>query len=138
MVDIVKFLPLLDLREKRLEDLSLGDLSKIAIVAGVKINITEELKDAGLALLRGENIDTVADMIKSPDSIRQVVQFLQNRSDEDVMAEQEIGMLYSGNIFGEPDFVPDLDTPQVRSVAQDQTPASVLISSPLVGWRLPG
>ncbi|UNI73407.1 hypothetical protein ER16_Small3 [Pseudomonas phage ER16] len=43
----------------------------------MKVNVTDELMAAGLALLRGQNINTVADMIQTPESIGQLLAFVQ-------------------------------------------------------------
>lgn len=130
-----KYLPLLSLKDKRLKDLTLDDLRGVADVMGVELAITDELKEAGLALLQGKDIHTVADMIQSPESIAQLLQFLQGRSQEQVIAEAELFDLYRGEFFEVDDFK---DYPNAITASAELAPTSDLISSPLVGWRLPG
>lgn len=72
----MKFLKLLPLAGKRLEDLTLAELNDVREVMGVEVHVTDELKTAGLALLKGQNLDTVADLIQSPDSVKQLIAFL--------------------------------------------------------------
>lgn len=72
----MKFLKLLPLAGKRLEDLTLAELNDVREVMGVEVHVTDELKSAGLALLKGQNLDTVADLIQSPDSVKQLVAFI--------------------------------------------------------------
>nr|UQT02514.1 P12 [Red mite associated cystovirus] len=62
---------------KRLEDLVVTEIVDVLSAFNVKIDVTDELMEAGLALLRGQNINTVADMVKSPDSIVQLMSFMQ-------------------------------------------------------------
>lgn len=72
----MKFLKLLPLASKRLEDLTLAELNDVREIMGVEVHVTDELKSAGLALLKGNNLDTVADLIQSPESIKQLIAFL--------------------------------------------------------------
>lgn len=67
------WIALLSLMNKRLEELTEEDLSLVATTIGVEIAITDELKTAAIALLRGEGIDKAGDLIKSPESIAQLV-----------------------------------------------------------------
>lgn len=138
MIPFAKLLPLLALKGKSLQDLSLEDLGLVASTLGIRVSVTEELKQAGIALLKGENIDTVADMIQSPDSIRQVMLFLQGKTEEDLLAEGELISMYQGDVFGEGEgFVPS--PPHVAAVkAAPSVSANDLISNSLVGWRLKG
>lgn len=130
-----KYLPLFSLKDKCLDDLTLDDLRCIAGVLGLELAITDELKKAGMALLQGKDIHTVADMIQSPESIAQLLQFLQGKSQEQVIAEAELLELYQGELFEVDDFE---DYPIATTAMAELAPVSDLISSPLVGWRLPG
>lgn len=136
MLPIAKFLPLLHLRGKRLEDITTEELSKIAEILGIKVNVDDELVRAGMALLRGDNIDTVADMIQSPESIQKIMLFLQGKSEQDFAIEGELVELYSGNAM-------DAALSVEPTVAARKEPASSvvqpsgLIGSTSVGWRLP-
>lgn len=136
MFPIAKFLPLLHLRGKRLEDVTTEELSKIAEILGIKVNVNDELKRAGMALLRGDDINTVADMIQSPESIQKIMLFLQGKSEQDFAIEGELAELYSGNAM-------DAALGVEPTLAARKEPASPvvqpsgLIGSASVGWRLP-
>lgn len=130
-----KYLPLLSLKDKRLDELTLDDLRGVAGMMGIELAITDELKEAGLALLQGKDINTVADMIQSPESVTQLLQFLQGKSQEQVIAEAELLELYQGELFEVDDFT---DYPTATTALAELASVSDLISSPLVGWRLPG
>lgn len=67
---MLKLLPLLS---KKLEDLTLDDLTLVRDFLKIDVPVTDELKNAGIALLKGNDIHSVADMIKSPDSIQQLM-----------------------------------------------------------------
>lgn len=64
------------LRNRRLESLTREELGGLAKAFGVNVPITEELRVAGLELLKGKSLDSVADMIQSPESVAQIVTFL--------------------------------------------------------------
>jgi len=70
---------LLPLLSKRLEELTPDDFSKIASVMKIDVELTDELKDAGFALLRGDSIDTVADLIQKPESIKKLLIFFKEQ-----------------------------------------------------------
>jgi len=130
MLPFAKFAPLLKYAGARFEDLTLDDMKQVAEVLGIQVNVTDELKEAGVALMRGENIHSVADMIKSPESIQQLMEFLTQHGREERIAEAELIDMYKG----------DFSFSEVRqnSISERVQPANVLISSPLTGWRLPG
>lgn len=130
MLPFAKFAPLLKYAGARFEDLTLDDMKQVAKTLGIQVNVTDELKEAGVALMRGENIHSVADMIKSPESIQQLMEFLTQYGREDRIAEAELIDMYEGD-FGFPEV-------QQSSVPERVQPANVLISSSLTGWRLPG
>lgn len=64
---------LLPLLGKDVDQLSVEDIAAISKTLNINIPITEELRTAGIALLKGENIHKVADLIKSPDSIQKLL-----------------------------------------------------------------
>lgn len=130
MIPLAKLAPLFRYAGARFEDLTLADMKQVAEVLGIQVNVTEELKEAGVALMRGENIHSVADMIKSPESIQQLMEFLTQHSREDRIAEAELIEMYSGDL--------GFEEVQQSSILERVQPANVLISSPLTGWRLPG
>lgn len=74
--DLMKLAKLAPLLPKRLDELSVEELKGVQTVLGVEADVTEELKAAALALFQGKNLNTVADMIQSPESIKQLVLFL--------------------------------------------------------------
>lgn len=61
---------------RRLDDLSIEELGDIGRTLGIQLDVTDELKQAGLALLQGKSIDTVAELVQSPESVAQLVAFL--------------------------------------------------------------
>lgn len=70
---LMKFAPLMG---KRLEDLDVATVQDIASSLGKEVSLNEELLSAGVALLAGDNIHTVADMIKSPESLQALMGFI--------------------------------------------------------------
>ena len=64
------------LRNRRLESLTREELGGLAKAFGINVPVTEELRVAGLELLKGKSLDSVADMIQSPESVAQIVTFL--------------------------------------------------------------
>ena len=76
MANLLQLASLGKLLPRRLESLTLEEIEGISDAFGVKISVTSELRDAALALLQGKSLDTVSDMIQSPESIRQLVLFL--------------------------------------------------------------
>lgn len=65
------------LLNKRLEDLSDQDIQAILKQLNINLAVTPELKNAALALLKGESIDTVADLAGSKEAITKVISFFQ-------------------------------------------------------------
>jgi len=45
----------------------------------IDVDLTDELHQAALALLQGESIDTVSDLIKSPESIQKLLALLKRQ-----------------------------------------------------------
>lgn len=64
---------LIPLLSKNVSDLTIDDLNSVRDAMKLDVVVTPELRDAGIALLQGKNINSVADMIKSPDSIQQLM-----------------------------------------------------------------
>lgn len=67
---------LLPLMAKKLEELTLDDLSLVADALGMAVEITPDLKAAAVALMAGQDIHSVADLVKSPESIEQLIKFI--------------------------------------------------------------
>lgn len=86
LMRLASMAPLLD---RRLDSLSLEELRNIGDTLGLKVKVTEELKNAALALLKGKSLDTVSDMISQPESIQQLVLFLQGGISSVAEAEVE-------------------------------------------------
>lgn len=63
------------LRNRRLESLTREELGGLARAFGIDVPITEELRVAGMELLKGKSLDSVADLIQSPESVTQIVTF---------------------------------------------------------------
>lgn len=68
---------MLHLLNKRLEDLGDHDIQTILKQLNVDLAVTPELKNATLALLKGESIHTVADLASSKEAIAKVIGFFQ-------------------------------------------------------------
>lgn len=60
---------------KQIKDLTLDDLNVVKETLDVKVEVTEELKNAATQLLLGMNIGKVSDLIQSPESIKQLMGF---------------------------------------------------------------
>lgn len=58
------------------KDLSVDHLNDIARALNADIPVTEELKVATVAFLQGQDINSVCDLIQSPESVRDVIEFL--------------------------------------------------------------
>lgn len=71
---------MLHLLNKRLEDLSDHDIQSILKQLNINLSVTPELKDATLALLKGESIETVAELASSKEAITKVMNFFRAQS----------------------------------------------------------
>lgn len=70
-------LALLPLLGKKIEDLTLLDLEKVKTALKIDVELTEEMRAAGVAMLKGEGINTAADMIQTPESIQKLLAIFQ-------------------------------------------------------------
>jgi len=78
--NMLKLLPLVS---KTLDELTGPDFKLIATTLGLKVELTDELKTAAMAMLKGQDINTVADLIQKPDSVKQLLEFVSPpKSDE--------------------------------------------------------
>ena len=77
---------------RTLDSLSAEEIGGIAKAFGLRVPITDELKAAGMALLAGKDLNTVNDMIQSPESVMQLVSLLKNGAgmSEPTIAEQQV------------------------------------------------
>lgn len=80
--------------DRKLASLTPTEIGEIASSFGVNVEVTDELKAAGMALLAGRDLDSVNDMIKSPESVMQLVQLfkggLVQQVAEPTQAEHEV------------------------------------------------
>lgn len=136
MFDLTRFAPLMYLAGRRLDELTMLDFRRVADTFGIKVDLTEELKLAGLALMQGQNINTVADMIQSPQSVAQLMNFLRGQGVNGDLATAEVDDMYSStSVMYDTSAGEEPPAPPVRSEAPRQ---SRLIAPAAVGWRLPG
>lgn len=113
---MIRLAPLANLK---LEDLTIEHAAAVLEELGVKIPVTDELLRAGVSLLRGEDINSVADMIQSPDSVRKLVEFM----------GRGFGLVDSGS----------LEDSVVATQLQQQAPdVPVGLITGHAGWRMPG
>lgn len=96
MLDLLKFAKFAPLLNRKLDSLSTDEVREIGQAIGLKVTVTEELKDAALALLKGKSLDTVADMIQHPESIQQLVLFMKGGIQSVAEAEIENHPDYAG------------------------------------------
>lgn len=96
MQQLMRFAKLAPLMNRKLESLTLEELRGVSADLGLKIKVTEELKNAALSLLQGKSLDTVADMITQPESIQQLVVFLKGGATSIAEAEIENHPDYEG------------------------------------------
>lgn len=77
---------------RTLSSLSAEEIGAIAKGFGLHVQISDELKAAGMALLAGKDLNTVNDMIQSPESVLQLVSLLKNGvgEPEPTIAEQQV------------------------------------------------
>lgn len=72
-------LALLPLLSKRLEDLSVADLNLVSKQFNINVDVTEPMRLAALDLLENGDINSVADLIKSPEQVKKLVSFFQSQ-----------------------------------------------------------
>jgi hypothetical protein len=60
----------------RVDELTVDHAVSVLSEFGVNVPVDDELLKAGMALLQGQNINTVADMIQKPDSVLKLVEFM--------------------------------------------------------------
>lgn len=72
-MDLMRMAKLTPLLPKKLEELSTGDLDSITEIFGLKTSLTEEIKEAAVMLLKGRDLNTVADVVQSPESVQQLI-----------------------------------------------------------------
>lgn len=108
-----KMMMLVPLMDKRLEDLDVDTVQGLLKAIGSDVVVNDELLSAGLALLAGENIHSVADMIKSPESIQMLV-----------------------NAFARGMGIGSKSVPGLEQVEMDTAEEEPLLFTAAPGWRL--
>lgn len=68
---------MLPLMNRKLSSLTVPELAGVRDALGLKFTVNEEIRDAAMALLQGQPLDTVADLIKSPEAVAELVAFLE-------------------------------------------------------------
>lgn len=92
MMALVKLAPLMS---KTIADLTLEDLMSIKTALKIEtLPLTPELKEAATRLLAGENIDTVANLIQSPESVKRLMDLLTGKNAQMIEAEQQQGFVH--------------------------------------------
>lgn len=72
-----RLLGLSDLLHLRVNQITKDHLVRVADAVGVAIPFNDEIVNAFIALLRGKNINDVADLLQSPESVGALITFLQ-------------------------------------------------------------
>lgn len=131
MLPFAKLMPFAHLLDKQITDLTTADIDGVLDALGVQVNVTEELRSAGLALLQGRDINSVADMIQSPESVQQLVAMFTRPASEEELASIEVSNMYGPDPVG----IPYVDAkPKPKKLPAG---GREIFSSPVVGWRHP-
>lgn len=69
-------LSLSDMANLKANQLNESHLVRIGKAFGVELPVSEELLSALVALLKGKNLNEVADLVKSPEAIEEIVTFV--------------------------------------------------------------
>lgn len=131
MLPFAKLMPFAHLLDKRITDLTTDDIDGVLGALGVQVNITEELRSAGLALLQGHDINSVADMIQSPESVQQLVALVMKPASDEEIASHEVAHMYGPNPVQIP-YIEPKQNPKMLPARRLE-----IFSSPVVGWRHP-
>lgn len=73
-----KYLQLAKYINTPVADLSLRDIDDIAAVFGVDLTSNEDLRDAALSLMKGDDINIVSDLVKKPESIKKLLDLMKS------------------------------------------------------------
>jgi hypothetical protein len=76
----MSMMSLLPLMGKNLSQITLDDLNLVVKAMKLTVTPTEELRLAALQMLQGKDLNTVADLIQSPESIAQLGNFIQGKT----------------------------------------------------------
>lgn len=75
-VDLVSLLPLAQFKDMRLADLTPAVVGDVAKVLGLDVDVTADTTARVVELLRGENVDAMADLLNKPESVQKLHNFL--------------------------------------------------------------
>lgn len=131
MLPFAKLMPFAHLLDKQITDLTTEDIDGVLDALGVQVNVTEELRSAGLALLQGRDINSVADMIQSPESVQQLVAMFTRPATDEGLASIEVSNMYGHEPIGIP-YVDPKPKPKPKKLPAG---GREIFSSPVVGWR---
>lgn len=98
-MDALRYAKLAPLFGKKLSELSLDDLRVATDVFGVNVPVTEELKLAALSLLQGQSINSVADLVQSPESVQQLISFFKKTENPAVKPERLVRCTHCAEFF---------------------------------------
>lgn len=131
MLPFAKLAPFAHLLDKQITDLTPSDIDGVLGALGVQVNVTDELRSAGLALLQGRDINSVADMIQSPESVQQLVAMFARPVLDNEIAFHEVSQTY-GSESAPVLYVEPKHKPKKLPARRPE-----IFSSPVVGWRYP-
>lgn len=98
-MDIVRYAKIAPLLGKKLADLSVDDIKLATETFGVDVQVTEELKAAALGLLQGQQLDSVAELVQSPESLQQLISFFKKERDPVTSTERLVRCTHCGEFF---------------------------------------
>jgi len=70
---LIKLAPL---QSKRIDDLTVDDVSLVADVLKMKSPVSRELFNSAIALMKGEGLNKAADLIQSPEAVKKLVSLM--------------------------------------------------------------
>jgi len=79
----MSMLALFPLLSKKLNELTVDELNLVSKQLNINVEVTETMREAALTLMQSGNLDSVADLIKSPEQIKQLVSFFQSQKKVD-------------------------------------------------------
>lgn len=84
---------------KKLTELTVDELSMAAKALKINVTVNEELRSAALLMMQGANLDTVSDLIQSPEAIKSLIGFFQPPKATSVETERVIRCKHCGDFF---------------------------------------
>lgn len=95
-------LSMLPLMPRKLSSLTVTELAGIRDAMGFDFKVNVEIRDAAMAMLQGQSLDTVADLVKSPEAVAELVTFLQGGF-KAVAAKPKLAVVRSQSVSDEED-----------------------------------